>query len=471
MTSVRNSYWTTARTHEGAEAYAHSGDACVEFFAKAASLFEKTKSYYKDEENSLSLFQPAFNAESDVATKLAFWLRDPRGGAGNRSGFRNILRWLALNHREYVRPNIRFIPEFGRWDDLRVLFGTRLEDDAAGLWAHAIGEKNVLAAKWADRSDFQIRKKLGLKIGDFRRLLAEIRSQHIIEHKMCENNWKDIEYEKVPSVAMSRYTNAFKKHDPEGFEFFKGAVEKGEKTVHADVLFPHDCIRTARNGDKEMADVQFDGLPNFMPDGEMVMVISDTSGSMGIHKVGSVTAMDISMGMALYCSSKVPENHPFYKIFIAFCSEGRFVNWRGMKMSQAVRDKHIFDGAIGSTRIDLALDTILNMAVKKKIEQRLMPTTLLIVSDMQFHEGTKGSGTEVKKSLMKWKDAGYEEPKIVYWNTSGYAGSQATAMEWNTAMVSGFSPSILRAIFEGEDFSPRGIMMKAIEKYDVIETP
>lgn len=464
--------WETKRTNEGAEMLNNSGDACVEFFAKAGSLLEKANSFYENESDPVDLFKKAFEQNDEIATKLAFWLRDPRGGSGNRSAFRRVLNWLALNHPEYVKPNVRWIPEFGRWDDLRALFGTSLEDDAAQFWANAINKKHVLAAKWADRSDYPIRKKLGLKIGDFRRELARIRSNQIVESAMCENQWEDIEYQKVPSVAMARYTNAFKRHDPERFEIFKSQVESGEKKVHADVLFPHDCIRTARNGDKQMADAQFDSLPNFMPQDEMVMVIADSSGSMTVNKAGSVKAIDVSMGMALYCSSKVPENHPFYKRFIAFCSEGRFVDWRGMKMSEAVFNRKVFDGAVGSTRIDLALNTILEIAKLKDIPQRLMPSTLIIVSDMQFtFGGVSGIGLEVKRSLNKWLEAGYETPKIVYWNTSGYAGSQATAVEWNTAMVSGFSPSILKSIFEGDDFSPRGIMLKSIEKYDVIDLP
>lgn len=464
------SFWTANVTNEGAEQHTHSGDPCVEFFAKAGSLYVKAKSYYKDEATSLSLFQEAFGQEDDVATRLLFWLRNPRGGAGNRSGFRDTLRWMALNYPEYIKPNIRWIPHFGRWDDLRALFNTPLEDDAADFWARAIDKEDVLAAKWADRTDWRIRKRLGLKVGEFRRKLASIRSQHIVESKMCENKWDKIEYQTVPSVAMSRYTNAFQKHDPDGFMEFKNQVETGEKTVHADVLFPHDCVRTARFGDKQMADAQFNALPNFMSEDEMIMVIADSSASMGVHKAGSVTAMDISMGMALYCSSKVSEDHPFYKRFIAFCSEGRFVDWRGMKFSDAVNNHRVFDGAIGSTRIDKALATILDIALEKNIEQRLMPTTLLIVSDMQFSSGVR-EGQPVRKALQNWVDAGYKKPKIVYWNTSGYAGSPEIAIEYDAGLVSGFSPSILKAIFNSEDFSPRGIMLKTLEDYSMIEIP
>jgi len=186
--------------------------------------------------------------------------------------------------------------------------------------------------------------------------------------------------------------------------------------------------------------------------------------------------------MALYCSSRIPEESPFYKRFIGFCSEGKFVDWRNMSFSQALRSRKVFDHAVGSTRIDKALDLILKIAVERKIKQELMPTTLLIISDMQFTQGATGDGygwnthgqsekealTEVNKCIRKWIDAGYKAPKVVYWNTAGYSGQQETVNSTNIGLVSGFSPSICKAIFGGEDFTPYAIMMRALEKYEVV---
>jgi len=74
----------------------------------------------------------------------------------------------------------------------------------------------------------------------------------------------------------------------------------------------------------------------------------------------------------------------------------------------------------------------------------------------------------VEACLKKWDEAGYKRPKIVYWNTAGYQGSQDTMSSENIGLVSGFSPSICKAIFGGEDFSPMAIMYRAIAKYEVI---
>jgi len=466
------------KTNEGATAYEHSLSHALEFFSKAGSLYDTPtkKAYYDNETSALKLFINSWIVDKPLAFALLLWLRDCRGGAGNRSGSRAIYKWLAENDPLWLRENLHQLPMVGRWDDLRSLFNTSLEVDAATFWANALvpadgEEPNVLAAKWADRRDLPIRRVLDIDAPTMRKLIAHIRKNHIVEHKMCQKLWNEIKYEHVPSMAMSRYMKSFHKNDGERFSDFKNQVKTGVKKVHASVLFPHDCIRAAFDGDAEMAEAQFEALPNYMEgegENENIMVISDTSGSMQTIVGGSVSAYNVSVGLALYCSSKMRKDSPFYKRFIAFCSEGSFKDWRKMSFSEALHDRNIFNGAVGSTRIDKALNLLLETAVRREIPQDLMPTTLLIVSDMQFHQGSRTNDTEVETCLKEWDAAGYNRPKVVYWNTNGYEGQQATDGMMNVGLISGFSPSILKSLLGGSDFSPTGVMLRTLEKYEVI---
>lgn len=465
------------RTKERGSQYEHSLDHALEFFSKAGSMFVKKQSFYEGEETALSLFQKVWIVDKEIAFKLLMWLRDCRGGAGNRSGARECYKWLAGFDPEWVKINLALIMNVGRWDDLRSFFGSKFENDIARFWVSNL-KKDILAAKWADRKDKPLQIVLGMNEAQLRRSLSKIRKNHIVEHKMCTQQWNEIEYKTVPSVAMSRYTNAFKRHDEERFENYKEGLKSGKETIHASVLFPHDCVRTVLNGDWEIGEAQFNALPNYMEGtNERIIVISDTSGSMETRVSGSVQAVHISQGMALYCSAKIPEDNPFHKKFIGFCSEGSFKDWNGMSFSKAIRNRTIFDRAVGSTRIYMALDLILDTAKFFKLPNEFMPTTLIIVSDMQFHSGTDSgdyfrsrtmnSETEVNKALRRWIENGYSKPKIVYWNTAGYAGSPETVKAENTALVSGFSPFVLKAILSGQDFSPKAIMLRVLEKYKV----
>src|SRR6056297_2292626 len=267
------------KTNEGSLQYEHSLDHVLEFFSKAGSLFDNDEpSFYNNEEDILDLFQRAWIVDKELTLKVLFWLRDCRGGAGNRSGFRKYIRW----------------------DDMRSLFSTFVEKIAVETWANNIlmGNNNILAAKWAKRTDIPLylffkRKKIVKNMGDFRRLLSHIRSDHIVETKMCKGDWDKIEYSSVPSVAMSRYNRAFLKNDADMFNKFKDDVKNNRKEIKASVLFPHDCVRTVFNGDVDIANVQFDALPNYIDNEKNIMVLADSSYSMNSIIAGSIRAIHV----------------------------------------------------------------------------------------------------------------------------------------------------------------------------------
>ena len=62
-------------------------------------------------------------------------------------------------------------------------------------------------------------------------------------------------------------------------------------------------------------------------------------------------------------------------------------------------------------------------------------------------------------------------PVVVFWNLNAADNVPVKHNENGVALVSGFSPSIMKSILETdlENFTPRGIMMKTImnPKYDI----
>lgn len=482
------------RTANGDFAYDNSRSSLVEFFSKAGSLFTKRGSHYGGETQAVDLFKPAFSSDNETAMKLAFWLRDCRGGAGNRSGFKEVIAWLAEKHTEWVSVNLHFIPELGRWDDLIALIGTPCEDEALAFWVRAIQDGHGLAAKWAPREKnngmvfSKMRNVAEMTSKEFRKLL--VKGTNVVETLMCQKDWYEVDYNKIPSVAMARYNNAFKKNDGPRFDEYKDKLTSGDEDtkINASVLFPHDVIRTlwadigssyghrrsSNFNDSQIANAQFKALPDFM-DGtdQRIMSICDFSASMNTGVSGSVTAMDVSMSLGLYCSDRVGKDNPFYRKFVPFSDHSRLVDWKDDTFSVAAQ-KHN-DGFCGSTNIEGALDNILQAAQMFNATNDQIPNVLLIISDMQWNQGTgigwNGDGanmTAVEQCMVKWEEAGYNRPRIVYWNTAGYGGQPTTVNHQNVALISGFSPSLLKAVLGGEDFSPMAVLRKAIEKYEVV---
>lgn len=487
-----------ATGHKGDFAYANTGNALVEFFSKAGSLRGAKKAYHGQEVKVLDIFRPAWKEDNYKAMQLSMYLRDCRGGSGARQPFREITKWLGENNPEWISANIHLIPLVGRWDDLSSLFGTKSEDVAVKFWAKAIEDKNGLACKWAPREKndkviyHKLRKALKLSPKEFRKFLSE--NTKVVETQMCSNNWYDINYNHVPSVAMARSANAFTRHDGIRFQNWKESLVKPDSgnKVNASVLFPHDCMRTMRaelgnaihNGfynwstrrkvgaeiyeNSELANAQFDALPNYMEGTNLrIMPICDFSGSMEDKVSGSISRLDVSMSLGLYCSDRVGKNNPFYRKFIPFSNDSRLVDWRGETFSVAAQ-KHN-DGWCGSTNIASALRQILESAKMFNATNDQIPNCLLIISDMQWDPvGTTESETAVEYCMKEWNAAGYTTPKIVYWNLAGYETSPSRSKNNNVAMVSGFSPSVMTAILGGEDFTPMAVMERAIEKYKVV---
>jgi hypothetical protein len=91
-----------------------------------------------------------------------------------------------------------------------------------------------------------------------------------------------------------------------------------------------------------------------------------------------------------------------------------------------------------------------------------MPTKLLIISDMEFDQAC---GTRTNFDLIKaaYAESGYQMPGIIFWNVNGRLGNvPVKANTPNTALVSGYSPSIIRSVLGGDELNPLAVMLKTI---------
>jgi hypothetical protein len=115
-----------------------------------------------------------------------------------------------------------------------------------------------------------------------------------------------------------------------------------------------------------------------------------------------------------------------------------------------------------NTNLNLAFQVLLDRAIAGNVAQEDMPTKLLIISDMEFDEAC-GIRTNFDVIKGMYEQAGYELPGIIFWNVNGRLGNvPVKANQLNTALVSGFSPSIIRSILGGDELSPLAVMMKTI---------
>ena len=99
-------------TENGALTHKTSMSGLLDLFGMGAAY--RTRS----DTDCIYLFKKAFDENPVYALKCLFYLRDIRGGQGERRFFRVVTHWMANNEVEAMRRNLQYVPEFGRWDDL-----------------------------------------------------------------------------------------------------------------------------------------------------------------------------------------------------------------------------------------------------------------------------------------------------------------------------------------------------------------
>jgi len=124
-----------------------------------------------------------------------------------------------------------------------------------------------------------------------------------------------------------------------------------------------------------------------------------------------------------------------------------------------------------NTDFTAAYQHILRVAQRHNVVPDSMPTMLLVLSDMQFDDSqvsyNGSSMTHFGHMKEVYEKAGYKLPKIVFWNLDAHYGTPARCSDDSVAMVSGFSPSIMKAVLNAEEFNPLSIMMEALKDFNI----
>lgn len=454
-----------ARTANGMKARAATANACTDLFFKVGALRGS---------NVIPLFIAAFVENPEIAIRTALWARDIRGGAGERQLFRDILRQVECTDVAIAKRMADKIPELGRFDDLLVFLVPEVRQHAFNIIAQALASGNGLAAKWMPRKGAvanELRKYLGWTPKFYRKRLVEL--TNVVETQMCAKNWDAIDFSKIPSLAHARYKQAFSRNAAEAYSQYTSALVNGDPSVkiNAGAVYPYDVLKGVQtlycNTSQTNAIVaQWNALPNFVGNASILPLV-DVSGSMNCPAGGNpnLSVMDIAVSLGLYLSEK--NKGKFKDLFLTFSSHPAFVQLQG-NIVQRCQQMVTSDWGM-STNLHRAIELILNTAVKAGVPQDEMPEMLLILSDMQFNHCVDFDDSALEMLARKYEAAGYQMPKVIFWNLKAYDNAPVKFDQNGTALVSGFSPSILTALLSGdlEEFTPEAVMLKAVmnERY------
>ena len=433
-----------------------------------------------------TLFGDAYRENKDLALKCLFYLRDVRGGQGERRFFRVAYKWLVNNDIQNAKRNFNLIPEYGRWDDLiDIAYATApaLNAEFVELIANqmdldAQSKTPSLLAKWmpsenASKAETKAKARwimnlVGVEPRAYRKRLSAIREKiNILERLMSENRWDEIEFDKIPSVAGMKYRNTFAVKEVTAARYAAFMSNKSTK-VNAGVLNPVDIADKVINKREGGSDVQREMLQKYWDNlkdyyqgrEENAIAIVDTSGSMWGQPIAA------AVGMGLYVATK--SHGPFANCFMTFSNEPQLVKISGDNIVDQINNCSRANWGM-NTNVEAAMDLILDTAIKGRYTQTELPVRLYIFSDMEFDACMTGNEdsrrwpysrshygnnayfeTLFEKIEKKFQRAGYKMPKVTFWNLSCRHDKNIPAIGDNFNYISGFSMSQMESVMAGK---------------------
>lgn len=487
-------------TENGAIGFKSTGSALVDLNFMVSSLRNV------NEDTICTLFHLAYMEDKKYALKWLFFARDVRGGLGERRLFRICYKYLATIDRVAFIKNLPIIAEYGRWDDLVSLLGVDVELDAHILYliqcqlnddlSNLRSDKPIsLLAKWLPSENAssketkllakKIRKGLELSSKDYRQMLSRLRKySNVVEVQMCANEWSEIDYEKVPSLANLRYRNAFLRHDETRRLSYLDNVNQGKSKLNMSVATPVDIVarysvdrmwhREVKALD-ETLELAWKNLKDvYVKD---TLVVADGSGSMTMRVGGKVTALDVANALAIYTSEH--NSGEFKDKYITFSNTPQFVD---LSKGDTLRDKLKIArkyNEVANTNIEAVFDLILAVAVKHKVSCEDMIKQVMIISDMEFDAAQRDWRTPsnpltpalFEHIKQKYADWGYDLPKLIFWNVNSRTKNiPLVENDLGVTLVSGFSQNVLQMVMSNK-FDPYEILIETLDKprYDKVQ--
>lgn len=497
-------------TENGAVTHKTTQSDLLDMFAMGAAMRARS------DEDVILMFRKAFKENPVYALKCLFYIRDVRGGQGERRFFRVVLKDMAshADTREAIMRNLEYIPEFGRWDDLYAFHGTPLMNKALELIKTQLAqdvqtEYPSLLAKWLPSENASsketkmlgnlTRAYLGMTHKEYRKVLSVLRTRiNVLEKLMSAGKWDEIEFDKIPSKAGLMYKKAFARHDlerakNENVQTYAEFAKDETKKVNAGTLYPYEVVEKAinlmgsnqywsyynrrekpalDNVDRLMINKYWDNLTDYFNGASLnALAVVDTSGSM------SGTPINVATSLGLYCAEKA--GGPFANHYISFSSRPQLIECEGVDFCDKV-DRIVRTNLCENTNIEATFDLILNTAIQNHMTQADLPQNIIVISDMEFDAATGNysyynrrpqieANTLMENIAKKWAAAGYEMPHLIFWNVQARQANVPMIGNGPISYVSGFSPSIFQTIMTGK--TGYELMMECLdgERYACIQ--
>lgn len=442
---------STKLTENGDISYKTTGDNLSDLFFMTA-FFEK----HIDE---------AHIGNSDKEKLFSMFTRDPRYGLGRRDLGRSLMEQSEVSAENIVKA--------GRYDDLFYI----ATDECIDFLKSELLSGNELTKKWMPRltgKEKAIAKELckmwNISEKEYRALIktnstteyklsyAEKKSGTPLDDLFKKGNYthplvESIDFEKVPSLAMTKYLTVFSKREDikDRFNKYMKSVKEDKAKVNVATSNVYDAYKTVKNTAfmsqvEENADILGKKIvDNATLNVEMnAICILDTSGSMGSLGSGDLIDKATSLAHAIASKSTFAPNQ-----VISFSSQPKLMTIKGDTLREQY--KSMYTGDCSNTNF--------GRVMKLLQELNKFPEYLIVLSDMEFDCGSSQSKKETMQVFKQYE----ANTKIIWWTLNDRNKTVPEFDEYGNIFLSGYNMQILRLLENG--FNMSTYIDKILEKY------
>ena len=217
------------------------------------------------------------------------------------------------------------------------------------------------------------------------------------------------------------------------------------------------------DSERKSLDTTWQALEDFT-NNENALVVVDGSGSM-YRDTGIISPASAALSLGIYFAER--NKGEFANHFITFSENPQLVEIKGSDIYEKVNYCMSFN-EVANTDIQKVFELILNTAIKHNVPQEQMPSSLYIISDMEFDSCVNNSDmTNFEHAKKLFADNGYNLPQVIFWNVDSRNLQQPVKFnESGVCLVSGISPRIF-AMIKSHDLTPLSFMMSILnsERY------
>ncbi len=469
-------------TLNGMATHSSSGNRLFDLFVESGAM------RYSEVEKILLSVYNAWEVDKETALKLLFYARDIVEGSGERRFFRLATEFLLTHKEDSEKVLDNLVKEENlkeniiRVDDLvylaNSLLGRNLKrnkkvDKILGLLFRMLQDEEIggIVAKWMPRKNSQYARVVKyMRANGFIKSYSLYRREiagktKVVEQQMSKNEWKEINLEQTPSVALKQYRKAFARHDI--LQAYLEKVEAGEAKINAKRLTPFDIVHNLMVSEstkelRKLADLQWKNLKELkdLPAEYRALPVIDVSGSMIMP---DYIPMSMALGLGLFLAERNP-NQAFRDYFITFSNEPQFQKIEGLDIYDKVSNAMRADWG-GRTNLEATFELVLNKAKQGKVAAEEMPTHIIIFSDMEFNRCVRTPKDNAWQMINRqYAEAGYTTPVIVFWNVDAKSSNFPVKFDESGALLlSGSSQNAMNIVLKQKYENPIDLMFEAID--------